>query len=231
MERSSWPSPRHPRRGRNERLVGDAKRIRVAVGLHPELVAERHAEVDLACSLIPKVKYVGQIGIDGSPQHLASLGLQQEVFRTLLKACARSGGRVLSIHSRLAATPVLDEIERQQGAGFAILHWFSGSLAELERAVSLGCWFSVGPAMLASRKGRSLLASMPRDRILTETDGPFGKLNGQPLKPWQSDKCHEQIAQVFNDTADGVRASILSNFRQLVSRDAAAIYPFGLATE
>jgi TatD DNase family protein len=85
--------------------------------------------------------------------------------------------------------------------------------------------------MLASKKGRSLLASMPRDRILTETDGPFGKLNGQPLKPWESEKCHDQIAQAFSDTADGVSALILANFRHLVSRDAAAIYPFGLATE
>ena len=209
----------------NIRLVGDEKRIRVAVGLHPELVAERHDEVDLACSLISKAKYVGEIGIDGSPQYAASLGLQQEVFGTLLRSCVRSGGRIISIHSRLAATPVLDEIERHQGYGSAILHWFSGSSAELDRANSLGCWFSVGPAMLASKKGRGLLAAMPRDRILTETDGPFGMVDGRPLMPWDSEKSHHQIAKVFEDTEDGVTALVLANFRRLVSQETISTQP------
>lgn len=37
----------------------------------------------------------------------------------------------------------------------------------------MGCWFSVGPAMLAGERGKVLALKMPRDRILTKTDGPL----------------------------------------------------------
>lgn len=52
---------------------------------------------------------------------------------------------------------------------------------ELERAVALGCWFSVGPAMLAAEKARGLARAMPKERVLTETDGPFAKLTARAL--------------------------------------------------
>ena len=57
--------------------------------------------------------------------------------------------------------------------GIAILHWFSGPMRDLQRAIDTGCWFSVNPAMIRSQTGRSLIAAMPRERVVTESDGPF----------------------------------------------------------
>jgi TatD DNase family protein len=62
----------------------------------------------------------------------------------------------MSIHSRRAAGAVLDRLEGHTGAGSPVLHWFSGTKRELERAMKLGCWFSVGPVMLQTEKGRDL---------------------------------------------------------------------------
>ena len=90
---------------------------------------------------------------------------------------------MLTVHSRRAADAVLDAWERRPEAGTMILHWFSGSRRELERAVALGCWFSVGPAMVRSARGREALAAMPPDRVLTETDGPFAMGQKGPLGP------------------------------------------------
>jgi hypothetical protein len=39
--------------------------------------------------------------------------------------------------------------------------------------------------MIRGKKGQQLLASMPRDRVLTETDGPFGNGDDGPLLPGQ----------------------------------------------
>ena len=167
-------------------LVGSRKRVRVALGLHPELVAQRHQELPLLCGLLPEARYVGEIGIDGSPPHKDSLDLQKTVFDRILTECATLGGRVMTIHSRGAASAVLDALERRPDAGVPILHWFSGSMKELTRAVEIGCWFSVGPAMLRSRKGRELASAMPIDRILTETDAPFARDGEYPLMPWQA---------------------------------------------
>jgi len=199
----------------NQRLVGKRRRIRVALGLHPEVVAERHHEVALLCGLIPEARYIGEIGLDGSAAHRGSLDLQTEVFGRILDECRRLGGRVLTIHSRGAVGKVIDEIERRPGVGLPILHWFSGSVAQLERAAAAGCWFSVGPAMIASRRGRDLAAAIPLDRLLTETDGPFARSGGRPLYPWEAMSCSDQLAEAMGIAPTELVSAVRSNLRTL----------------
>ncbi|MCI8468231.1 MAG: hypothetical protein HFJ75_01800 [Eggerthellaceae bacterium] len=58
-------------------------------------------------------------------------------------------------------------------AGHAVIfHWFSGTSQELARARDLGCFFSVGPRMLATRRGRAYAHDLPLDRLVLETDAP-----------------------------------------------------------
>lgn len=178
------------------KLVGERARIRVALGLHPEVVAERYGEVELLCALMPEARYVGEVGLDGSAPHRGSIDRQVKVFDRILDECEKLGGRVLTIHSRGAAERVLDSIERHPRAGLPILHWFSGSLKQLERAASLGCWFSVGPAMMRSAKGRDLAAAVPLERILTETDAPFARSGDRPLYPWEATDCVPELADL-----------------------------------
>lgn len=118
-------------------LLRNSTRIRSAVGLHPELVMERSAEVEQVCAIMASTRYVGEVGIDGSPHLKPSLEMQRQVFAQILKACCKLGGKILSIHSRRAATTVLDELSTAHGLGTAVLHWFSGSKKELERAIEL----------------------------------------------------------------------------------------------
>ncbi|UMY17111.1 TatD family hydrolase [Methylobacterium organophilum] len=201
----------------NLRFVGNNPRIRVAVGLHPELVKDRHHEVDLVCTTLRETRYVGEVGLDGSPEHRPSLDLQREVLRKILVACASQGGRIISLHSRMAARQVLDEIEMVGAVGTPVLHWYSGAPDELARAVGLGCWFSVGPAMLASRNGRRLASLMPRDRVLPETDGPFGQADGKPLNPWDSERVVPVLAELWDEPEQSVARTLRSNLRRLVS--------------
>ncbi|MBX4960554.1 Qat anti-phage system TatD family nuclease QatD [Rhizobium binae] len=201
----------------NVRLAEGRKRIRVAIGLHPELVASRFREVDEVRRFMPQTKYVGEIGIDGSPDHASSLQLQSEVFSTILKASEEHGGRILSIHSRGAATPVLDALEKYVTRSLPILHWFSGTRKELDRAIALGCWFSVGPAMVRSRKGRDLLAAMPHHRILTETDGPFATDGKTPLMPWDVETMLGTLAESQGCSMSEADEQVHSNFKTLVS--------------
>jgi TatD DNase family protein len=198
-------------------LIADAPRIKVALGLHPELVAERHAEVELLCSGIMNAKYIGEIGLDGSPPHRHSLALQRQVFDRILQACATHGGRIMTIHSRGAASAVLDALDSQPAAGTAVLHWFSGTRRELDRAAALGCWFSVGPAMLHGEKGRSLVSAMPRDRVITETDGPFARQGNDPLMPWDVDQAISHLAHLWDIPVDEAAAVVEANFKRLLT--------------
>ncbi|MFC5316312.1 Qat anti-phage system TatD family nuclease QatD [Azospirillum rugosum] len=194
-------------------------RIRTALGLHPQIAHERAGELPLFDALLPRTRYVGEVGLDGGPECKAHWREQIRVFEHVLRAAAREGGRIISIHSRRAAGEVLEALARHPDAGVPVLHWFSGSKAELERAIALGCWFSVGPAMLAGKRGRDLVAAMPSDMLLTETDGPFAAIKGQPLDAADVTQARTAISSLWRVSENEAAAKIVSNFRNLVSVD------------
>ena len=201
------------------KIIGDTARVRVAVGLHPELVAARSQEVGLLCDLIGSSRCVGESGLDGTPRLRDSLEQQRRVFNRVLRTCEDSGGRIMSIHSRGAALEVLDALEAHPRSGAAVLHWYSGTIRQLQRAIDRGCWFSVGPAMLDGKKGRRLVEMMPPSRVLTETDGPFTrKHRGQEaLYPWDVETVVADLARLWGSSMAETSERLLSNLRQLVS--------------
>ena len=198
-------------------LQQDAPRLRTGLGLHPQLVESRRHEVSLFEKLISETNYVGEIGLDGGPKYKSSWINQQHVFRKILRVCSKAGGRVLSIHSKQAADAVLKELKAYPDAGTPVLHWFSGSERALEKAVDQGCWFSVGPTMLSGARGRRLLARMPPDRVLTETDGPFTQVERRALLPWEVSRALPILSELWELTADEVDRRLSSNLRRLVA--------------
>jgi|SRR6478735_11106254 len=200
-----------------KRLIGDAPHIQIGLGLHPELVFERAHEVAHLEALVPQARFIGEVGLDGSGRHRASLPLQIDVFRTILIAVANAGGRVVSIHSRGAAAETLDELERHAGPSTPVLHWFSGTQNQLRRAIAAGCWFSVGPAMLKGEKGRKLVELMPIDRVLTETDGPFARNGRKPLFPWDAQEAERRLGSIWRTDASETRRRLQGNLRDLAS--------------
>ncbi|MCE4224929.1 TatD family hydrolase [Methylobacterium sp. C25] len=202
---------------RTSEMAKDCTRIRTALGLHPELAHERHAELPLFEALLPQTRYVGEVGLDGSPDLKPHAQIQRKVFKTVLKLSSRQGGRVLSIHSRRASDEVLECLRAEPDAGTPILHWFSGSQAQLRRAIDQGCWFSVGLPMSRSDRGRALLASLPRDRVLTETDGPFAQEGNRAVKPSDVSGMADALSSVWNVSASEVRNQLATNLRRLTA--------------
>jgi TatD DNase family protein len=198
-------------------LAAGHPRIKTALGLHPQLAAERRDELRLFDQLLPQTRYVGEVGLDGGRECRPFLAEQITIFDHILEACRSQGGRILSVHSRNAATPVLDALARNPGYGVSVLHWFSGTTRELTRAIEMGCWFSVGSAMVQGKKGRDLVTRMPRNRVLTETDGPFGEVKGQPLLPASCDFALAVLAESWGLDHVAVETEVLSSFRTLVS--------------
>ena len=195
--------------------------IITALGLHPQLVHERKSELPLFDRILPSSAYVGEVGLDGAPEFKTHWQDQIDVFRHVLNACNEAGGRVMSIHSRRASTPVLDLLELYPGAGTPILHWFTGTVRELDRAISLGCWFSVGPAMLRSKRGKDLVMRMPRERVLTESDGPFAQLKGRSILPWEVGVAVDALAECWESDPGSVGQSLGENLAILLARASA----------
>jgi TatD DNase family protein len=198
-------------------LAATCPHIRTALGLHPQLVGERQRELGLFDTLLPESRYVGEIGLDGAPAFRRHWKDQANVFEHILTKCRAMGGRIMSIHSRRASSAVLDHLEKFPEAGIPILHWFSGSVRDLERAINLGCWFSVGPAMLASERGRGVATRMPPERMLTESDGPFAQLNGDAIFPWQVETAIHALGQIWSLPPADVEQKIHRNLQTLLS--------------
>jgi TatD DNase family protein len=199
-------------------LAKGASRIRTALGLHPQLAHQRKGELPLFEQLIVETRYVGEIGLDGAPEFKRHWEDQLLAFTRVVDICRAAGGRVLSLHSRRAATAVLDVLERRPGAGTPILHWFSGTSRELARAIEMGCWFSVGPGMLRGEKGRELASRMPKDRLLTESDGPFAQIDGRSVWPWDVGTAIGELARLWGQPIADVERQLAVNLARLGKR-------------
>lgn len=190
--------------------------IKVAVGLHPEIVAKKANEEALLISFIPKSRFIGEVGIDGSSRYKETIPMQESIFYKVLIECEKCGGKIISIHSRNAASRVLDLVEKTCKNSTPVLHWFSGTIREAHRAVALGCWFSVGPAMVSGEKGRALLQELPLKRILPETDGPFAKHQDIPFMPWEAINISDTLASIWGTTKDKIYTQMQENLMSLI---------------
>ena len=158
--------------------------IRVGLGAHPWYISDGRVtekDIELLLELMGETPYLGEIGLDFSFRYCVD-GLQELQVKAFTKICARAAElsrngqpRVLSMHTVRSVNAVLDILE-QTGASQAcvpIIHWFSGSSDELQRAIKLGCWFSVGEMSLKTKRGREYAKVYPKDKLLIETDLPF----------------------------------------------------------
>jgi len=161
-------------------LVAHAPHIHPALGLLPHEIRRLAPQVDRFLELLPRTRYVGEVGLDYVTEDDAERRLQQSVFERILSACAEAGDKIISIHSRRAADAVIERVGRNF-PGTIILHWFSGSTQNIASAE--GCYFSVNPAMIKSRSGKKLIRAMDPAFVLTETDGPFVEVAGRPARP------------------------------------------------
>ncbi|WP_321882771.1 Qat anti-phage system TatD family nuclease QatD [Burkholderia cepacia] len=208
----AWP--------RNHELAQRTRHVRVALGLHPQLVAERASEIALWDQHLSKTRYVGEVGLDAGPRFYKSIDLQQRVFQHVLERCAEAGDKIVTVHSIRAAKIVLDHIEcyLPPNRGKVVLHWFTGTKAEAKRAVELGCYFSINAAMLDNPRHSAMVAAIPLDKLLTETDGPFTKTGSRPSKPADVAVVVEMLGNLHNVLPATIAATVRSNLRSLLER-------------
>jgi len=165
------------------KLTEGLNHCKTALGLHPQLAHLRANELSLFDKLAGRTRYIGEIGLDGSSGYKEYLDIQLSVFKHILKKCEFYSDKILTVHSLNAVDQVLDCLSQYPKSGVPILHWFLGTKKQVLRAVELGCYFSVGPAMVISARGKRIVSWIPENRVLLETDGPFAKVDGKILFP------------------------------------------------
>lgn len=206
----AWP--------RNHELASATRHVRAALGLHPQLVADRAHEIGLWEELLPRTRYVGEVGLDASPRFYKSFKSQKEIFARVLSLCAAAGNKIITTHSVRATKVVLDMVEQYMppNRGRIVLHWFTGTRSEAKRAVDLGCYFSVNATMLGNEKRAAITRDLPLERILTETDGPFTETGSRPTTPGDVWIAVEGLSRLHGIPPDTMSDVVMRNLRNLL---------------
>lgn len=143
-------------------------------GLHPCFHDEHAAEdlLELAYWLgRERPVAVGECGLDYQIAN-ADKPRQQEMFASQL-ALAREFDLPIVIHARKAVEDVIDMI-RSSGHYRGMIHSFNGSAQQAGKLIDLGYKLSFGGAVTYDRatRLRKLVAQLPLDALLLETDAP-----------------------------------------------------------
>jgi TatD DNase family protein len=148
------------------------------VGVHPH-EAKDYAELS-AAELIrlasgPRVVGIGETGLDFH-YDLSPRDIQAKVFAAHIEA-AQASGLPLVVHSREADAPMAEMLEAACARGplKILLHCYTSGPELARRAAALGAFFSVSgiATFRAADEVRAVIAEMPAERIIVETDCPY----------------------------------------------------------
>jgi TatD DNase family protein len=201
----------------SQTLFKDAKNVRIAIGMHPELVSQFHSELATFKSLLAQSRYVGEIGLDGSERFKSTLRLQGEIFNGIVKSCAQADRKVLTVHTRNAEKEAIQILKNSLAKSECrvILHWFSGNLDTLKEAISAGFYLSINHKMVSTKKGQDLIKHIPSKLLLTETDAPF-TTDSKMTRFDSLNKCINGLAAISGRDEEELKADVFDNFRQLL---------------
>jgi TatD DNase family protein len=199
---------------RSRPYVAGRKSIRLALGLHP-LMADQHKRERQRFELLAQeTSFIGEVGLDFSIEGISTAEIQFESFEFVLRTLAQSP-KFISIHSRKAEARVLELLKNAKRSP-AVFHWYTGPLKTLDEALNAGHYFSINPSMLRSKNGQKIIAAIPRNRVLTETDGPFVTVKGVLAEPADVRIVEEQLALLWKVTHSESRRIVAENFLKLI---------------
>lgn len=187
-------------------------RVVWGAGCHPGL-ARNHINFDATRfeDLATRTPYISEIGLDGSGK--ADLARQSVTFDAILDILQRLP-RLTSIHSAGAHEEVLAALTRRPIRG-AVLHWWTGTPEQTRQAIELGCLFSMNASGM---KQLGTVGQIPLDRILPETDHPFGDRSApQPRMPGSTASVETALGRHYGTGGAQVRAVMWRNLSRLVT--------------
>ena len=149
--------------------------IRVAVGIHPEAVAQATPDwLDAirGAAAHPAVCAIGEIGLDYYWEDNAPREVQLDWCRKQIELALELDLPVI-FHDREAHEDTLNLLRELKPRG--VLHCFSGSVEMARQITDLGMYIGLGGATTFknARKPVEVAAALPADRLLLETDAPY----------------------------------------------------------
>lgn len=197
-----------------QKLGSNYKYIRPALGFHPELIEEYYKLIPKMWELLPEARYIGEVGLDYKVGYNFK-SKQISFFETLIEKCNELGGKILTIHSRRSADDIMSIIGSDFNGKF-ILHWYSGNLNTLKKAIDNNAFFSINYPMTQSISGRKIISAIPTDKLLLESDGPFTKFENNHFTPNENKRIVIELSKILNIDNNTLSDLLHANFKSLI---------------
>lgn len=201
--------------------------IYAAVGSHPDAAAEVCPEVleeyRKLCKLNPKVKAIGEIGLDYHYEDIPR-DIQLSAFRAQM-ALAEELHLPVIVHERDAHSDglaIVKEFPRVTG----VFHCYSGSAEMARQLVDLG-WYIGFTGVLTFKNARRAVEtaqSIPLERIVLETDCPYMApvpFRGKRNDPGYLYRMAERLAELRGLDTEQVSRITLENGKRLYRMETA----------
>ncbi len=195
--------------------------IYAAAGSHPDAADEVDEgvleEYRTLCKLNPKIRAIGEIGLDYHYEDIPR-SVQQRAFRLQL-GLARELGLPVIIHDREAHEDCL-AILREFPEVTGVFHCYSGS-AEMARQLTDRGWYIGFTGVLTFKNARKAVEAayaIPLDRIVLETDCPYmapEPFRGKRNDPGKMYRMAERLAELRGLTVEEARRITLENGKRL----------------
>ena len=199
--------------------------IYAAVGSHPDAADEVNdaviEEYRKLCKLNPKVKAIGEIGLDYHYEDIPR-ELQQKAFIAQLEL-ARELDLPVIVHERDAHEDGM-RIIRSFPTVTGVFHCYSGSAEMARQLVDLG-WYIGFTGVLTFKNARRAVEtaeSIPLERIVLETDCPYmapTPFRGKRNDPGYLYRMAEQLARIRGRTVEQIHEITVENGKRLYRID------------
>jgi len=199
-----------------------------SVGIHPH-EAEKEL-LDDAAPLLEraadsKVVGIGETGLDYYYEH-SPREQQKRNFRAHI-AAARQTGLPLIVHTRDAEDDTIAILsdEMAKGRFTGLIHCFTGSQRLADAALELGFFISVSGIVTFKKSDalRAVIATVPLERLLVETDAPYlapMPYRGKRNEPAFVVNTAKVLAELKRVSANEIAAATTANFFRLFTRAA-----------
>jgi TatD DNase family protein len=189
----------------------NAQYVYPALGYHPWQIKEEEVEANLSFirGHIEECVALGEIGLDYKIK--AKKEMQWRVFEELLNIALESN-KPMILHCRYSHQRTFDMVKERK-IKKAVFHWYSGSLALLEKILSRGYYISATPALAYSSLHQEAIERAPIERILLETDTPVS-YRGREARPKDVQASLEEVARLKNLNRSTVAEQTTANASQ-----------------
>ena len=204
-----------------DRLDHPEIRFHKMAGIHPCDVPaslrdphDRLAEIAGADDIVA----IGETGLDyyWSKDHKEVQQLSLHSHCRVAKALKKP----IVLHNRDSTADLLDIVEQQQdGTLTGVWHCFNGTESEARRALDLNFYLGVGGVVTFKNAGvDQVVAGLPSDRLLLETDAPYlapTPRRGKRNEPSYMKFTAEKLAELLDLTLEEVDRITTENARRL----------------